>query len=71
MLKESWKDAQGAIDELEKEGEVYISRTARKPEQKKESKPVFVFWNEIKPHEPGGAKVDDGTNSVPEQTQTY
>jgi len=47
-LKESWKEAPQAIEELEKEGEVLVTRTA------KDGQLRMVFWNEIKPTEEGG-----------------
>lgn len=43
MLKESWKEAPQAIEELEKEGEVFVTRTV------KDGQLRMVFWNEIKP----------------------
>ena len=46
-LKESWKEAPTAIDELEKEGEVLCTRTV------KDGQLRMVFWNEIKPKEMG------------------
>lgn len=52
-LKESWKEAPQAIEELEKEGEVLVTRT------QKDGQLRMVFWNEIKPtDEEGGKKVD-------------
>ncbi|PPQ69971.1 hypothetical protein CVT24_003675 [Panaeolus cyanescens] len=47
-LKESWKEAPQAIEELEKEGEVLVTRTV------KDGQLRMVFWNEIKPTEEGG-----------------
>ena len=47
-LKESWKEAPQAIEELEKEGEVYVTRTL------KDGQLRMVFWNEIKPIEGTG-----------------
>ncbi|KAG9219268.1 hypothetical protein CCMSSC00406_0001678 [Pleurotus cornucopiae] len=47
-LKESWKEAPAAIEELEKEGEVLVTRTA------KDGQLRMVFWNEIKPTEDSG-----------------
>jgi transcription initiation factor TFIIE subunit beta len=41
-LKESWKDAPGAIQELEEEGEVFVTRTL------KDNQMRMVFWNELK-----------------------
>jgi len=46
-LKESWKEAPTAIDELEKEGEVLCTRTV------KDGQLRMVFWNEVKPKEMG------------------
>ncbi|KAJ2936145.1 hypothetical protein H1R20_g949, partial [Candolleomyces eurysporus] len=52
-LKESWKEAPQAIEELEKEGEVLVTRT------QKDGQLRMVFWNEIKPtDEAGGKKVE-------------
>jgi len=52
-LKESWKEAPQAIEELENEGEVLVTRTA------KDGQPRMVFWNEIKPtEESGGMSVE-------------
>ncbi|KAF7793556.1 hypothetical protein EIP86_004670 [Pleurotus ostreatoroseus] len=50
-LKESWKEAPQAIEELEKEGEVYVTRTL------KDGQLRMVFWNEIKPEEEGAGKM--------------
>ncbi|KAH9948459.1 transcription initiation factor IIE subunit beta [Amylocystis lapponica] len=47
-LKESWKEAPQAIEELEKEGEVYVTRTLKDGQMR------MVFWNEIKPDEESG-----------------
>lgn len=41
-LKESWKDAPAAIEELEEEGEVFVTRTLRDGQMR------MVFWNELK-----------------------
>ncbi|KAH9922334.1 transcription initiation factor IIE subunit beta [Epithele typhae] len=52
-LKESWKEAPQAVEELEKEGEVYVTRTM------KDNQMRMVFWNEVKPVEDqGGMAVD-------------
>ncbi|KAG6895863.1 hypothetical protein C0992_011962 [Termitomyces sp. T32_za158] len=52
-LKESWKEAPAAIEELEKEGEVLVTRTL------KDGQLRMVFWNEIKPtEEAGGMPVE-------------
>ncbi|KAF9529129.1 hypothetical protein CPB83DRAFT_928163 [Crepidotus variabilis] len=48
LLKESWKEAPQAIEELEKEGEVLVTRTM------KDGQLRMVFWNEIKPTDEGG-----------------
>ena len=54
-LKESWKEAPQAIEELEKEGEVYVTRTL------KDGQLRMVFWNEVKPdEEAGGSQVEKG-----------
>jgi transcription initiation factor TFIIE subunit beta len=54
-LKESWKEAPVAIEELEKEGEVLVTRTV------KDGQLRMVFWNEIKPdEESGGMGVEKG-----------
>lgn len=54
-LKESWKEAPQAIEELEKEGEVLVTRTV------KDGQLRMVFWNEIKPTEDsGGMQVEKG-----------
>ncbi|THH33282.1 hypothetical protein EUX98_g930 [Antrodiella citrinella] len=49
-LKESWKEAPQAIEELEKEGDVFVTRTT------KDGQLRMVFWNEIKPDEENGGK---------------
>jgi len=52
-IKESWKEAPQAIEELEKEGEVFVTRT------NKDGQLRMVFWNEIKPDEEhGGMQVE-------------
>ncbi|KAI0776796.1 transcription initiation factor IIE subunit beta [Trametes elegans] len=52
-LKESWKEAPQAIEELEKEGEVYVTRTLKDGQMR------MVFWNEVKPtEEQGGMSVE-------------
>ncbi|KAL5478921.1 TFA2 [Sanghuangporus weigelae] len=52
-LKDSWKDAPQAIEELEAEGEVLVTRTSKDQQMR------MVFWNEIKPVEgTGGMPVD-------------
>ena len=54
-LKESWKEAPTAIEELEAEGEVLVTRTTKDGQLK------MVFWNEIKPtEESGGMPVEQG-----------
>jgi hypothetical protein len=54
-LKESWKEAPQAIEELEEEGEVLVMRTV------KDGQLRVVFWNEIKPEEDtGGMPVEKG-----------
>lgn len=55
MLKESWKEAPIAVEELEKDGLVLVTRTAKDNQLK------MVFWNEIKPNEEsGGLPVEQG-----------
>ncbi|THH07578.1 hypothetical protein EW145_g3288 [Phellinidium pouzarii] len=52
-LKESWKDSLQAIEELEQEGEVLVTRTTKDQQMR------MVFWNEIKPIEgTGGMPVE-------------
>ena len=47
--------APAAIEELEKEGEVLVTRT------QKDGQLRMVFWNEVKPTEDaGGKRVDQG-----------
>ena len=54
-LKESWKEAPQAIEELEKDGEVYVTRTL------KDGQLRMVFWNEVKAEEEGaGMLVEKG-----------
>lgn len=54
-LKEAWKEAPAAIEELEAEGEVLVTRTV------KDGQLRMVFWNEIKPTEDsGGVPVEKG-----------
>jgi transcription initiation factor TFIIE subunit beta len=56
-LKESWKEAPAAIEELEEEGEVLVTRTV------KDGQLRMVFWNEIKPtEESGGMPVEKGAS---------
>ncbi|KAF8889021.1 transcription initiation factor IIE subunit beta [Infundibulicybe gibba] len=58
-LKESWKEAPTAIEELEKEGEVLVTRTV------KDGQLRMVFWNEIKPtEESGGMQVEKEFNDL-------
>ena len=58
-LKDSWKDAPQAIEELEAEGEVLVTRTTKDQQMR------MVFWNEIKPVEgTGGMPVDQGTHAL-------
>ncbi|ETW79898.1 hypothetical protein HETIRDRAFT_386443 [Heterobasidion irregulare TC 32-1] len=40
-LKESWKEAPSAIEELENEGEVFVTRTLKDGQMR------MVFWNEL------------------------
>ena len=67
-LKESWKEAPQAIEELEKEGEVYVTRTLKDGQMR------MVFWNEVKPtEEQGGMSVEKGafTRSTPETLSAH
>jgi transcription initiation factor TFIIE subunit beta len=58
-LKESWKEAPQAIEELEQEGDVLVMRTA------KDGQLRMVFWNEIKPdEESGGLPVEKEFNDI-------
>ena len=57
-LKESWKEAPQAIEELEKEGEVYVTRTLKDGQMR------MVFWNELKPTDEAGGNVDKGAYPV-------
>ncbi|KAF9075992.1 transcription initiation factor IIE subunit beta [Rhodocollybia butyracea] len=50
-LKDSWKEAPAAIEELEAEGEVLVTRTTKDGQLK------MVFWNEIKPTEDSGGML--------------
>lgn len=52
-LKDSWKEAPQAIEELEEEGEVLLIRTTKDGQMK------MVFWNEVKKSE-GGEAVEKG-----------
>ncbi|KAI0045166.1 transcription initiation factor IIE subunit beta [Auriscalpium vulgare] len=56
-LKESWKDSPNAIEELEKEGEVFVTRTLKDGQMR------MVFWNEVKadPNE----LLEDGVGDDP------
>ncbi|KAF8637747.1 hypothetical protein AX17_002605 [Amanita inopinata Kibby_2008] len=64
-LKESWKEAPQAIEELEKEGEVLVTRTV------KDGQLRMVFWNELKPTEDvGGMSVEKGMSSRPSPSET-
>ena len=54
-LRDSWRDAPQAIEELEQEGEVLVTRTQKDQQMR------MVFYNEIKPVEgSGGMPVDQG-----------
>ncbi|TFY58285.1 hypothetical protein EVJ58_g6516 [Rhodofomes roseus] len=58
-LKESWKEAPQAVEELEKEGEVYVTRTLKDGQMR------MVFWNEMKPdEESGGLSVEKEFNDL-------
>jgi transcription initiation factor TFIIE subunit beta len=52
-LKDSWKEAPQAIEELEEEGEVLLIRTTKDGQMK------MVFFNEVKKGE-GGENVEKG-----------
>lgn len=59
-LKESWKEAPTAIEELEEEGEVLVMRTV------KDGQLRMVFWNELKPSEEnGGMPIEQGKRLPP------
>jgi transcription initiation factor TFIIE subunit beta len=47
-LKDSWRDAPAAIEELERTGDVLITRTVKDGQMR------LVFWNEVKGEEEGG-----------------
>ena len=54
-LKDSWKDAPQAIEELEKSGDVLVTRTTKDMQMR------MVFWNEIPPSDDsGGALLEQG-----------
>lgn len=58
-LKESWKEAPAAIEELEKDGDVLVTRAGKDQTMR------MVFWNEIPPtEESGGGLVEQGTLSL-------
>ncbi|KAF9813285.1 hypothetical protein IEO21_05669 [Rhodonia placenta] len=58
-LKESWKEAPQAVEELEKEGDVYVTRTLKDGQMR------MVFWNEIKADEEnGGMPVEKEFNDL-------
>ena len=64
-LKESWKEAAQAVEELEKEGEVIVTRTLKDGQMR------MVFWNEVKPtEEQGGMPVEKGASSFSSITPT-
>lgn len=54
-LRESWAGAVQAVEELEKEGLVLVTRSARDDHMK------MVFRNDLTP-EQGGKKVDEGAS---------
>lgn len=59
-LRDSWKDAPSAIEELEQEGDVLVTRTTKDQQMR------MVFWNEIKPKEgTGGMPVEQGKFYLP------
>ena len=54
-LRDSWKEAPQAIEELEKEGDVLVTRTQKDQQMR------MVFYNEIKPKEDtGGMPAEEG-----------
>lgn len=55
-LKDSWKEAPQAIEELEEEGEVLLIRTTKDGQMK------MVFYNEVKKAD-GGEQVEKGWKS--------
>jgi len=55
-LKDSWKEAPQSIEELEKEGEVFVTRTA------KDGQLRMVFYNEVKGDDQGPIEVEKGGN---------
>lgn len=57
-LKDSWKEAPQAIEELEKEGEVFVTRTA------KDGQLRMVFYNEVKGDDQGPIEVEKGETLV-------
>lgn len=57
-LKDSWKEAPQAIEELEKEGEVFVTRTA------KDGQLRMVFYNEVKGDNQGPIEVEKGETLV-------
>lgn len=57
-LKDSWKEAPQAIEELEKEGEVFVTRTA------KDGQLRMVFYNEVKGDDQGPIEVEKGKISM-------
>lgn len=57
-LKDSWKEAPAAIEELEKDGDVLVTRTSKDQQMR------MVFWNEIKPEDgSGGVPVEEGQST--------
>ncbi|CAK5280072.1 unnamed protein product [Mycena citricolor] len=63
-LKEVWKEAPQAVEELEQEGEVLVTRTV------KDGQLRMVFWNEIKPtEESGGMPVEKGGLKLPDDVE--
>jgi transcription initiation factor TFIIE subunit beta len=54
-IKDSWKEAPAAIEDLEKDGKVLVTRTAKDGQMR------MVFWNEVEPtDEAGGSRVEQG-----------
>ncbi|KAI0314482.1 transcription initiation factor IIE subunit beta [Amylostereum chailletii] len=56
-LKESWREAPTAIEELEKEGEIFVTRTLKDGQMR------MVFWNEVKATPDEFAAVEGGNGS--------
>jgi transcription initiation factor TFIIE subunit beta len=55
-IKDSWPGVVAEIEQLEKEGRIFATRTA------KDNQPKVIFWNEMTEEE-GGRPVDKGIYS--------